>query len=174
MIVIELEVEMGVFILAESKQGRSCLVTEELERRSLPKVQTFSLSMITEVLLVWQILSLCQRLVLENKTITQREGYYSLVQHFRSQAEFNNSLQGTTSSNDIDHHSTTDVVALTGCTRASLGICASGTGGVAGLLLWKVHMLWSVYPTYYNIVQDPDGDWEDCSTPVAGKRVTNT
>lgn len=31
-----------------------------------------------------------------------------------------------------------DVVALTGCTRASLGIFASSSGGLAGLLLFKV------------------------------------
>ncbi len=32
----------------------------------------------------------------------------------------------------------TDVVALTGCARSSLGICASSSGAVAGLLLWQV------------------------------------
>ena len=32
----------------------------------------------------------------------------------------------------------TDVVALTGCARSSLGICASSSGAVAGCLLWKV------------------------------------
>ena len=31
-----------------------------------------------------------------------------------------------------------DVVALTGCTRASLGICTSSCGGIAGLVMWKV------------------------------------
>ena len=31
-----------------------------------------------------------------------------------------------------------DVVALTGCARSSLGICASSSGAVAGCLLWKV------------------------------------
>ena len=32
----------------------------------------------------------------------------------------------------------TDVVALTGCARSCLGICASSSGAVAGLLLWQV------------------------------------
>ena len=32
----------------------------------------------------------------------------------------------------------TDVVALTGCARAALGICASSSGAVAGLLTWQV------------------------------------
>ena len=31
-----------------------------------------------------------------------------------------------------------DVIALLHCTRSSLGICASSSGAVAGLLLWKV------------------------------------
>ena len=31
-----------------------------------------------------------------------------------------------------------DVVALTGCVRSSLGICASNSGAIAGCLLWKV------------------------------------
>lgn len=31
-----------------------------------------------------------------------------------------------------------DVIALLRCTRSSLGICASSSGAVAGLLLWKV------------------------------------
>ena len=34
-----------------------------------------------------------------------------------------------------------DVVALTGCARSSLGICASSSGAVAGCLLWKVCVL---------------------------------
>ncbi len=44
---------------------------------------------------------------------------------------------------------TIDVVALTGCARSSLGICASSSGGVAGLLLWKVPVyLVHVYRAY--------------------------
>lgn len=31
-----------------------------------------------------------------------------------------------------------DVVALTGCTRASLGVHASSSGAIAGLVSWKV------------------------------------
>ena len=31
-----------------------------------------------------------------------------------------------------------DVVALTGCARSSLGVCASSSGAIAGLLLWQV------------------------------------
>ena len=30
------------------------------------------------------------------------------------------------------------MVALTGCARASLGICASSSGGIAGLVQWQV------------------------------------
>ncbi len=48
-----------------------------------------------------------------------------------------------------------DVVALTGVARASLGICASSSGGIAGQLLWK----------------ELGGDWEDCTLGTAGKRV---
>ena len=33
------------------------------------------------------------------------------------------------------------MVALTGCARSSLGICASSSGAVAGCLLWKVYTL---------------------------------
>ena len=31
-----------------------------------------------------------------------------------------------------------DVIALLHCTRSSLGICASSSGAIAGLVLWKV------------------------------------
>ena len=31
-----------------------------------------------------------------------------------------------------------DVIALLHCTRSSLGICASSSGALAGLVLWKV------------------------------------
>jgi meiotic recombination protein SPO11 len=89
----------------------------------------------------WQVLAFIYQLLQEKKMVTQREAYYSLVKHFKNQAEFNRSLQ--------------NVIGLIGCTRSSLGICASSSGGVAGLLLWK----------------DPDGEWEDCSTGCAGKRV---
>lgn len=90
---------------------------------------------------IWQVLALIQRLLLEGKVATQREAYYCLVQHFKTQAEFNDTLQ--------------DVVALTGCARASLGICASSSGAVAGCLLWK----------------DEGGEPIDCSTTVGGKRI---
>ena len=43
---------------------------------------------------VWHVLALVQRLLLERKVATQREAYYCLVQHFKSQAEFNAALQG--------------------------------------------------------------------------------
>ena len=43
---------------------------------------------------VWQVLALVQKLLLEGKVATQREAYYCLVQHFRSQGEFNDTLQG--------------------------------------------------------------------------------
>ena len=43
---------------------------------------------------VWQVLALVQRLLLKDKLVTQREAYYTLVQHFKNQTEFNNTLQG--------------------------------------------------------------------------------
>lgn len=51
-----------------------------------------------------------------------------------------------------------DVVALTGIVRASLGICASSSGAIAGQLLWK----------------EVGGDWEDCTLGSAGKRVSDS
>lgn len=44
------------------------------------------------------------------------------------------------SSGDCSHKPTiaSDVVALTGCARSSLGICASSSGAIAGLVLWQV------------------------------------
>eukprot|EP00731_Ephydatia_muelleri_P030324 Em0021g847a len=74
---------------------------------------------------IWQVLALIQRLLAEGKVVTQREGYYTLVNHFKNQSEFNATLQG-------------DVVALTGCTRASLGVHASSSGAIAGLVSWKM------------------------------------
>ena len=75
--------------------------------------------------------------------VTQREVYYCLVQHFSSQTDFNNTLQGEPFLhfyiyvNKATYHNI-DVIALLHCTRSSLGICASSSGAVAGLLLWKV------------------------------------
>ncbi len=43
---------------------------------------------------VWQVLALIQRIVTEGKCLTQRDAYYMLIQHFRHQAEFNDTLQG--------------------------------------------------------------------------------
>jgi DNA topoisomerase VI subunit A len=43
---------------------------------------------------VWQVLALIQRLLLEEKFITQREAYYTLIHHFKHQSEFNDTLQG--------------------------------------------------------------------------------
>ena len=45
--------------------------------------------------IVWQVLALVQKLLTEGKVATQREAYYCLVQHFKSQSEFNDTLQGT-------------------------------------------------------------------------------
>ena len=71
--------------------------------------------------------------------MTQREVYYCLVQHFSSQTDFNNTLQGNSFTlNFIFSNCHVDVIALLHCTRSSLGICASSSGAVAGLLLWKV------------------------------------
>jgi len=38
-----------------------------------------------------------------------------------------------------------DVVALTGCARSSLGICASSSGAIAGCLIWQVAWYYSLY-----------------------------
>ena len=73
--------------------------------------------------------------------VTQREAYYTLIQHFRHQSEFNDTLQGRAYSymcTDVVYCVYVDVVALTGCARASLGICASTSGALAGCVLWKV------------------------------------
>ena len=43
---------------------------------------------------VWQVLALIQKLLLEGKVATQREAYYCLVQYFKNQGEFNDTLQG--------------------------------------------------------------------------------
>ena len=49
---------------------------------------------------VWQTLAFIQKLLLEDKVVTQREVYYCLVQHFSSQTDFNNTLQGTSQTYD--------------------------------------------------------------------------
>lgn len=90
---------------------------------------------------VWQTLAFIQKLLLEDKIVTQREVYYSLVQHFSCQTDFNNTLQGEHCVLKLliePFH--IDVIALLHCTRSSLGICASSSGAVAGLLLWKVRL----------------------------------
>lgn len=46
------------------------------------------------VLTVWQVLALIHKLLMEEKLITQREAYYTLVQYFKHQSEFNDTLQG--------------------------------------------------------------------------------
>ena len=90
--------------------------------------------------IVWQVISLVQKLILEDKTVTQREAYYCLVQYFKNQREFNDVLQG----NECRLLTLSifvvclDVVVLTGVARASLGICATSSGAISGLLLWKV------------------------------------
>ena len=93
---------------------------------------------------------------------TQREAYYCLVQHFKNQSEFNDTLQGYRLYQEymyssvhamsclIDYFSIcqlprADVVALTGCARSSLGVCASSSGAIAGLLLWQVANISSSY-----------------------------
>ena len=81
--------------------------------------------------------------------VTQREAYYTLVNHFRNQAEFNSTLQGEETDKlpgvsvcvcvcVCAAATAVDVVALTGCARAALGVCASSSGAVAGLLTWQV------------------------------------
>ncbi|XP_064394698.1 uncharacterized protein LOC135341935 isoform X3 [Halichondria panicea] len=89
---------------------------------------------------IWQVLSLVQKLLLEGKVATQREAYYCLVQHFKNQSEFNDTLQ--------------DVVALTGCARSSLGICASSSGAIAGRVQWL-----------------EGGETIDCSATTGGKLI---
>lgn len=56
-----------------------------LEKMSIKKINDFT---------VWQTLAFIQKLLLEDKMVTQREVYYCLVQHFSSQNDFNNTLQG--------------------------------------------------------------------------------
>ena len=46
------------------------------------------------IYLVWQVIAMIQKLLQAGKTVTQREAYYSLVQHFKNQSEFNDVLQG--------------------------------------------------------------------------------
>uniref|UniRef100_A0A1X7T3E5 DNA topoisomerase (ATP-hydrolyzing) n=1 Tax=Amphimedon queenslandica TaxID=400682 RepID=A0A1X7T3E5_AMPQE len=65
---------------------------------------------------IWQALALVYQLVQEGKTATQREAYYCLVKHFKSQTEFNNTLQGMQALRLVAYHI---------------------SGGIAGLLLWK-------------------------------------
>ena len=43
---------------------------------------------------VVQVLALIQRVVTEGKWLTQRDAYYTLIQHFKHQSEFNDTLQG--------------------------------------------------------------------------------
>lgn len=47
-----------------------------------------------------------------------------------------------------------DVVALTGCARSALGLCASSSGAIAGCLTWT-----------------EEGDPIDCTNTTGGKRV---
>ena len=97
------------------------------------------------IIIVWQVISLVQKLILEDKTVTQREAYYCLVQYFKNQREFNDVLQGNEcmllhclSLLFVVVVVCSDVVVLTGVARASLGICATSSGAISGLLLWKV------------------------------------
>lgn len=43
---------------------------------------------------IWQVLALIHKILVEGKAITQREGYYCLVNRFKNQSEFNATLQG--------------------------------------------------------------------------------
>lgn len=52
-----------------------------------------------------------------------------------------------------------DVVALMECARVSLGICASGTGAIAGLLQWKVTPCHERDFNYYTIIPGPGSWW---------------
>ncbi|CAI8016301.1 Meiotic recombination protein SPO11-2, partial [Geodia barretti] len=127
-----------------SRSGKN-VVRDDLGRVHLGKTKTvkklFSRGGTERFVKIWQVLELVQRLLQEDKMATQREAYYCLVNHFKDQAEFNSTLQ--------------DVVALTGCARTALGICASSSGAVAGLLTW----------------QDEGGEPIDCSTGTSGKRI---
>lgn len=46
-------------------------------------------------------------------------------------------------------------MALTGCARSALGLCASSSGAIAGCLTWR----------------EEGGDPIDCTTTTGGKRV---
>ncbi len=52
------------------------------------------------------------------------------------------------------HCTHADVVALTGCARSSLGVCASSSGAIAGCVQWV-----------------EGGEAIDCSATTGGKRV---
>lgn len=64
-------------------------VQEKLQRVSERCIRDINVS-----IPVWQTMAFIQKLLLEDKTVTQREVYYCLVQHFSSQTDFNNTLQG--------------------------------------------------------------------------------
>ena len=102
---------------------------------------------------------------------TQREAYYCLVQHFRNQDEFNNTLQGRVTISRAHSYSSHTRCGCSHWLRQSVSRylcqqlwCYSRTGTMAGEQSFFTHSL-----THSN--QDPDGEPEDCSTGVAGKRV---
>ncbi|KAG9145144.1 hypothetical protein Leryth_008933 [Lithospermum erythrorhizon] len=74
---------------------------------------------------VWKVMEMSYQILLEEKTVTQRELFYKLLcdspDYFTSQLQVNRTVQ--------------DVVALLQCSRFSLGIIASSRGVVAGRLL---------------------------------------
>jgi len=75
-----------------------------------------------------------------------------------------------------------DVVALTGCARSSLNLCASTSGAIAGCIQWKVRykILWAeskwvpvsdYVHAFFCLIQE-GSETIDCTTLASGKRVS--
>jgi len=74
---------------------KNYLPEKHREQRKLLKVgERFIRKFGNLVSTVWQTLAFIQKLIIEDKVVTQREVYYCLVNHFQSQSDFNNTLQG--------------------------------------------------------------------------------
>ena len=128
---------------------------------------------------VWQVLALIQRILKEGKCLTQRDAYYTLIQHFKHQSEFNDTLQGLSPTHTLHTlhghgYLYTDIVALTGCARSSLGMCASSSGALAGCVLWKASPCCvAIQPLVrWLLLQEEGVEPLDCSESTNGKTVS--
>ncbi|RRT77759.1 hypothetical protein B296_00027262 [Ensete ventricosum] len=83
-------------------------------------------------IVVWMVMAMCFRILVQGKLATQRELFYKLLcdapEYFRSQRQVNRAVQ-------VCYISIADVVALLRCTRHSLGIMASSRGAVIGRMV---------------------------------------